>query len=104
MPYRRQLRHRYNQRSGYLRKGSVMNTVTRALTLVVLLWLSGCARYEYQVLRPLELSGHIGAKEDRIATIDPLEYRFRGVENRLVVRIFNLSDDAIQLLGDQSAA
>jgi hypothetical protein len=64
---------------------------------------SGCARYEYDLVRPPELSRHIGRELDAVVQMEPLEYRFRTVDNRLVVRIFNQSDETIQLIGERSS-
>jgi hypothetical protein len=63
-----------------------------------------CAKYEYNLVRPPELSRHIGSSVDAVATIDPLEYRMRTVDNRLVLRIFNQADEPVELLGPRSAA
>jgi len=75
----------------------------RVALLLSLLLAAGCTHYEYDLTRPPDLAQHIGTKEDVIATIDPLEYRFRSYEDHLVIRIFNPTDDPIQLLGDQSS-
>ena len=45
---------------------------------------------------------HIGTKSDTTFTIDPLEYRLRSYEDHLVIRVYNPTDDPIQLLGPQS--
>jgi hypothetical protein len=66
------------------------------------LLMCGCAHYEYDVVRPPDLTGHVGAKADAILHLDPLEYRLRTVESRLVMRIFNPSAEPITLRGDRS--
>jgi hypothetical protein len=66
--------------------------------------IGGCATYEFDLTRPEQFATHIGRKQDVRVTIDPLEYRFRTLENRLVVRIFNPTNDAIELSGSQSSA
>ncbi|HEY7086605.1 MAG TPA: hypothetical protein VH518_00870 [Tepidisphaeraceae bacterium] len=66
-------------------------------------WLIGCTQYEYDVVRPPELAQHVGAKEDVVIQLDPLEYRLRTVENRLVMRIYNHTDDAMTLVGQRSS-
>jgi hypothetical protein len=66
---------------------------------VVCLLLVGCARYEYQLVRPPELSRHIGRGSDEVVRLDPLEYRLRSVDNRLVMRIFNLAEDPVEMVG-----
>ena len=49
-------------------------------------------------IRPREARGaraHIGRKADEVFTIDPLEYRLRTVDNRLVIRIYNPTEEPI---------
>ena len=72
------------------------------LVLLLVLLAGGCARYEHQIVRPQELTAHIGRKVDTVLAREPLEYRLRTVDNRLVMRIYNPTDDAIQLLGEES--
>lgn len=62
----------------------------------------GCARYEFDVVQPPELAAHVGSKSDTITNLDPLVYKWRAVDNRLVVQVFNPTGDTIQLLGEQS--
>jgi hypothetical protein len=64
----------------------------------------GCATYEYNLVQPADLARHIGRKTDETVKIDPLEYRLRTVENRLVVRIFNPTEEQIELIGPRSTA
>ena len=64
---------------------------------------AGCARYEYDLVEPREMTRHIGGSVDAVADIDPLTYRLRSVDNRLVMRIYNNTDDSIELLGDKSS-
>jgi hypothetical protein len=71
--------------------------------LCAMLLLVGCARYEYDITRPQEFAQHIGSKSDVVFSRDPLEYRWRTVENRLVLRIFNPTDQPITLLGQRSS-
>src|SRR5688572_7335810 len=73
-----------------------------AIAIAALLLLSGCASYEFDLIHPPQHASHIGEDLDRLVTIDPLEYRMRTVENRLVMRIYNTTDEPIQLRGDQS--
>ncbi|MGH7178429.1 MAG: hypothetical protein ACREJC_13710 [Tepidisphaeraceae bacterium] len=64
---------------------------------------AGCARYEYEIVRPGEFAGHIG-KDDVLVERDPLSYRFNAVNNYLVVRIYNNTEAQMQLAGAQSSA
>ena len=62
----------------------------------------GCARYEYDLVEPREQTRHIGRGVDQAVEIDPLTYRLRTVDNRLVMRVYNNTDENIELLGDKS--
>jgi hypothetical protein len=72
-------------------------------TLAVALFVAGgCARYEYDLVSPPDLARHIGSKADEVLRVDPLEYRLRSFDNRLVVHVHNPTDDPVQLVGGQS--
>ena len=73
------------------------------MLLSVLLLAVGCTHYEYDLTRPADFAQHIGVKEDVTMSLDPLEYRFRSYEDHLIIRIYNPTDDPIQLLGPQSS-
>ena len=62
----------------------------------------GCATYEYNLVQPPDLARHIGSKAEETINLEPLQYRLITVENRLVIRIFNPTDDPIELLGPRS--
>lgn len=79
-----------------------MKQTAIALAGMTLLLVSGCAHYEYDLVSPPELAQHIGAKGDQVIHRDPLEYRLRAVEDRLVMNIDNPTNDPITLLGDRS--
>jgi hypothetical protein len=70
--------------------------------LIASLALTGCARYEYDLVNPPDLARHIGGKADEVVRVDPLEYRLRSYDNRLVLSIFNPTPDPITLAGDRS--
>ena len=65
--------------------------------------LAGCTKYEYDLFHPPELSCHVGRDIDAVKQREPFEYRFRTVDNRLVIRIYNQTDDQIQLIGERSS-
>jgi hypothetical protein len=67
--------------------------------MLLLCSISGCAKYEFNLVQPADRSQHIGAKTDAVVAIDPLEYRLRAVDGRLVMRIFNPTEDPIELIG-----
>jgi len=73
------------------------------LALSLLISAGGCARYEYELVEPREFTRHVGSSVDAVAEIDPLTYRLRSVDNRLVMRVYNNTDDSIELLGDRSS-
>ena len=82
-----------------------MRTLLHALLpgLVALAALSvGCARYEFDITRPEDLALHVGRDSDTVFNRPPLEYRLIAVENRLVMRIYNTTDDDFALLGERS--
>jgi len=76
----------------------------RLAMILSLLLAVGCTHYEYDLVRPADAAQHIGTKADVVVPIEPLEYRFRSYEDHLIVRVFNPTDDPIQLLGAQSTA
>jgi hypothetical protein len=64
---------------------------------------NGCAKYEYDLAQPAEHARHIGKGVDQSVTIEPITYRMRTVDNRLVIRAYNDTDEPIELLGDKSS-
>ncbi len=67
-----------------------------------LVLLSGCARYEYDLVRPPALAGRVGTESDKTFTLEQMTYRLRSVDNYLVMRIENGTDETLQFLGGQS--
>lgn len=82
---------------------------TKIATVLVGLMLSasltGCAQYEFDVIKPPLAPGEqrIGTKDDVVFEIEPIRYRMRTVENRLVIRAFNPNAEPVELVGSQSA-
>jgi hypothetical protein len=72
--------------------------------LALLAFFPGCATYEYDLVKPQQFAAHIARKHELKVAADPLEYRLVSYENHLIVRIFNPTDEPIQLLGGQSSA
>ena len=64
----------------------------------------GCARYEYDLVRPPELARHVDAKSWATFPLEPLEYRLRTSDNRLVMLVYNRGEKTIKLSGTDSAA
>jgi len=77
-------------------------SVKSLATVLLLLVGVGCASFEHDLVQPPELRAHIGSKTDTTTHLDPLIYKWRTVDNRLVVRIFNPTNDSIELLGEKS--
>jgi hypothetical protein len=75
--------------------------ITRIVPLFLMILSIGCAHYEYDLIQPSNLTTHIG-KNDKSFDLPPLSYTLRTVENRLVMRIYNQTDEPIRLLGSQS--
>jgi hypothetical protein len=73
----------------------------RFVFLVLPLLGAGCAHYEYDLVQPPELARHVGRSE-AVVPVDPLEYRLRTVENRLVIHVVNPTDEPVTLIGPQS--
>src|SRR5688500_3822986 len=74
------------------------------LLLMVTLAGVGCARYEYDVVSPPQAAGHVGTKSDHTFALEPLEYRLRTIDNRLVMRVYNPTNENVTLLGARSTA
>jgi len=80
-----------------------MRSIRHLFSISLLLALSGCAYFEYDLREPANLAKHIGDEKEEIFSLPPLEYRMQSAESRLVIRIFNTTDDSILLMGRQSA-
>lgn len=72
------------------------------MALLLVLISGGCARYEFDVLEPADQRQHVGRKHDAVVSIDPLEYRLRSAEGRLVLWIKNPTASSIRLDGARS--
>ena len=70
----------------------------------ILAFASGCARYEYDVLEPADLAGHVGANSwVSLRRQGDLEYRLRTADDRLVMLVYNRGGATVKLLGEDSA-
>lgn len=74
------------------------------IAFLMLFTAGGCAKYEFDIVQPAELSGHIGEKADQAVLLSrpPLEYRLQAAEGRLVMKITNTLDEPLDLLGEKS--
>lgn len=72
------------------------------MTLLLAAALTGCARYEYVLLEPADVAQPLpdGGKLD--VPIEPLEYHFADLGERLYVRVRNPTDDTLAIAGDRS--
>ena len=69
-----------------------------------ILLFTGCARYEYDVLEPPDLAGHVGTESwVSLRRQGDIDYRVRTADDRLVMLIYNRGDETVRLLGDESA-
>jgi len=75
-----------------------------ATALSLLLFAGGCANYEYDLVRPAELARHVGTKAWESVALEPLEYRLRTSDNRLVMLVYNRGDRTVRLSGADSVA
>ena len=62
----------------------------------------GCAKYEFDLVHPPELARHVGADKPVEVTLEPLTYRLRTYESRLVMDVRNPTNAPVKVLGDQS--
>ena len=72
------------------------------LPVVLIALVGGCARYEFDVIQPADQRVHVGRKQDAVVRLDPLEYRMRAVEGRLVMHVHNPTQDTVVFLGERS--
>jgi len=71
----------------------------------ILLFLSGCAHYEYDVVQPPELAVHVGEGSwVALRRTGDVEYRLRSYDNFLVMLIYNGGQTPVKLLGADSSA
>ncbi len=80
-----------------------MSFVRQVMMIGCGLLLTGCYHYEYRIVSPPELRQTIFTNRETIIHRDPMEYRFRDEQDYLVVRIFNTTQEPVQLLGQQSS-
>jgi hypothetical protein len=71
--------------------------------LIGMACMTGCT-YEFDLVRPAELARHIGEDQEQRFKVDPLEYRMQAYEGRLILKIYNPTDETVSLQGDRSSA
>lgn len=66
--------------------------------------LTGCAQYGFDIRgEGGQQALHVGTSPDTLLADDPVRYRMRAVEGRLIMWINNPTTDPIELLGDKSS-
>ncbi len=85
-----------------------MSALPRAFTCLLFASITlagGCARYEYELIEPADVAQRIGTKESIVAPMEPgVRYEARTHSGRLVLSVFNESDEPLKLLGEDSYA
>lgn len=71
--------------------------------VVLLAACGGCTTYQFDILQPPTQNRRISTDGENRLVIDPLEYRLRAAQGRLVMLIFNPTGDTIELLGSKSS-
>ncbi len=67
------------------------------------LGISGCAQYGFDISgEGGQQALHVGDSQDTLLADDPIRYRLRAVDGRLVMWIVNPTPDPIELLGEKS--
>ena len=69
---------------------------------LLLVCLAGGCSYEYDIVQPAALAQHIGTDRDVVVRMDPVEYRLRSFDSRLVMIIQNGDSAPVQLIGERS--
>ena len=58
--------------------------------------------YEFDLAEPPDLAQRIGRDQEAAVRVGDLDYRLISYDNRLVIRIINPTDSALELLGEES--
>ena len=76
--------------------------VFAGISLTLLGVAGGCASATYDIVEPSQSARRIAGDSDTLVEMKPVAYRFRSVEDHLVIRIYNPGDVAISVLGPDS--
>jgi hypothetical protein len=82
---------------------TVQFLLIRCAGLMAMCLCFGCAHYEFDIVQPT-VDGHVGRHSDTHISIDPVVYRMRSIDGRLVIWIDNPKAESIVLLGHKSVA
>jgi hypothetical protein len=66
------------------------------------LFCPGCASWEYDVVQPPVAQAHITADHVTRVRVEPFEVGLQAVEGRLVMWLYNNSNESIEILGGKS--
>lgn len=84
---------------------SALSRVFGPALLVVVVCAGGCARHEYDIVEPADVAQRIGPKTPVVVPREPaVRYEARTYADRLVLFVFNESDEPLKLLGEDSYA
>jgi hypothetical protein len=83
---------------------SLTSTRQTILTLFCLASLAGCARYEYDIVKPPDLAQHVGSKSPVRFPVADMEYALQASHSQLVMLAYNRGADPVKLLGGDSYA
>ena len=68
---------------------------------LALLCLTGCARYQFVLVEPVECV--IADGQRIVVPVEPMEYRLSSLEDEfLIVRIANPTDEVVEIVGDRT--
>jgi hypothetical protein len=75
----------------------------RFVAVLIVLLLTGCARYGYEVVSPEQFQMTVPAQQaDSFIERDLMSYALQTADSRLVLRAYNHSDAPVTLLGAES--
>lgn len=72
-----------------------------ALLVLLVAALTGCSRYDFQIVKPDSLAQRITGTASRLQTPN-MSYMMQAYENRLVVQVQNRESAPVELLGEKS--
>jgi hypothetical protein len=90
------------EKAGIVLKRRMIAHMRLVITCIVLMFLGGCARYEFDIVQPPDLAAHVGTRTATAFDWPPLHYDLQAAEGRLVMHIANTTDEPVELLGAQS--
>jgi hypothetical protein len=80
----------------------IFASVFAGISLTLLGVTTGCTSTTFDVIEPPQFARQIAGDSDSVVELNPLAYRFRAVEDHLVIRIYNPQVQPISILGPDS--